>query len=523
MVPTAASAAPAPDSQIVAGNAFMSNGYIELGSRPNGSFGSDTDAPAGYHPLTTGSRQVLGFRADRDKDGWGVGTDDGDFFTPGIPWEAWALAVGDGPWRENSSSVTGVPGAHASPETGPGGASGTWEADAPVDGIHLTQVVTIPAGSRLLNVDVTLTNTTGDVLNNVRYLRTVDPDNCAMRTEPVCDTDGDGAADGAAWYATWNTVVAQKAAGDARSIVSADQTDGSYLDLRTAAAGSSVGFCTGFSVSRCASDSPVGERKFADDAFYLRVDTPTLAAGASRTFRFQYVLAEDEAVLPPAAEPTVGTVKTRPRAVLGNAGKVPATCRTKGADLARCKIVLTTRSNGERVVLGKKARSFASADVRRGVVKVPLNRRGKALLNRLGGVDVKVTGVVRAVGSSKPVTRKDRIRLLPRTVSLSPVMFGAKTSQVEHPYRGYLNGVAQRLRHVKLIRITGHTDNQGTPAYNMRLGLDRAKAVRAILDSGQGTRPRFRLESRGEHAPVASNATKEGRAQNRRAVIVIRY
>jgi len=71
------------------------------------------------------------------------------------------------------------------------------------------------------------------------------------------------------------------------------------------------------------------------------------------------------------------------------------------------------------------------------------------------------------------------------------------------------------------LLVIGHTDNIGTDAYNQRLSERRAVSVKSYL-IGQGVR-RGRLEARGygETAPVASNATDEGRAENRRVEVQI--
>lgn len=511
------------DAQIVDGNAFLSNGYAEFGARPNGSFGSAIDAPAGYHPLTNNA-DTLGFRVDRDKDGWGVGVDDGDFFTPGGPWEGWRLQVGAAEMKTNTYQSTAIVGSYSAPTSGPGGASVTWSSAAPVDGVGVTQLVTIGAGSRSIHVDITLTNTTGATLTDILYARDFDADNCVMRTEPVCDTNGDGLANGKGVYETWNTIVAQRAEGDDASIVSADQTDGSYIDLRSTATGSLVGF--GYCQSRetCTAADPKGTRKFADELVFLTIETPSLAPGASRTFRFSYVLVEDEAIPepPPVKEPTVGSVNTRARAIIGGKHRVPATCRTRGADLRACKVTLTAKDAGERIVVGRAKGHFAAAEERRGVVRVPLNRRGRALVHRLGGVKVKVSGVVRAVKSSGPVTRTDRTVLLPRVVRLDPVLFEASSTQVGAPDRAALVKISKRLDHVRLIRIIGHADDRGGAARNQELGGQRAEAVRSILGRGNGG-IRMEVSSQGERSPVADNSTAKGRAQNRRAMVVIRY
>jgi outer membrane protein OmpA-like peptidoglycan-associated protein len=66
------------------------------------------------------------------------------------------------------------------------------------------------------------------------------------------------------------------------------------------------------------------------------------------------------------------------------------------------------------------------------------------------------------------------------------------------------------------VFIVGHTDNQGTYDYNMDLLKRRAAAVAAALAKSRGCRQR----ASGLLAPVASNATEEGRAQNRRVELV---
>lgn len=71
------------------------------------------------------------------------------------------------------------------------------------------------------------------------------------------------------------------------------------------------------------------------------------------------------------------------------------------------------------------------------------------------------------------------------------------------------------------IEIQGHTDAVGSEDYNYRLGLDRAEAVRRFLNQQGIPLHRMSVISYGETAPVADNSTREGRAQNRRVVLVV--
>jgi OOP family OmpA-OmpF porin len=67
------------------------------------------------------------------------------------------------------------------------------------------------------------------------------------------------------------------------------------------------------------------------------------------------------------------------------------------------------------------------------------------------------------------------------------------------------------------ITLTGYTDSTGPEAYNQRLSERRADAVRDYLVDDLGVKPdHITAIGKGEVDPVASNATREGRAQNRR-------
>jgi peptidoglycan-associated lipoprotein len=71
------------------------------------------------------------------------------------------------------------------------------------------------------------------------------------------------------------------------------------------------------------------------------------------------------------------------------------------------------------------------------------------------------------------------------------------------------------------IEIQGHTDSSGSSEYNMRLGQDRADAVRLYLNQKGVALNRMSTISYGETVPVDSNKKKAGRAKNRRVVIIV--
>ena len=86
-----------------------------------------------------------------------------------------------------------------------------------------------------------------------------------------------------------------------------------------------------------------------------------------------------------------------------------------------------------------------------------------------------------------------------------------------------LDKIAKDLSKIKLevIIAVGNTDSIGTDAYNMALCQRRAQSVKAYLVSKGVDGSRIYTESKGKSNPVASNATAEGRAKNRRTDIEV--
>jgi OOP family OmpA-OmpF porin len=74
---------------------------------------------------------------------------------------------------------------------------------------------------------------------------------------------------------------------------------------------------------------------------------------------------------------------------------------------------------------------------------------------------------------------------------------------------------------LEVIIAVGHTDSVGTDAYNQRLSVRRAEAVKAYLVSKGIEKNRVYTEGKGEKQPVADNRTAEGRAKNRRVEIEV--
>lgn len=106
----------------------------------------------------------------------------------------------------------------------------------------------------------------------------------------------------------------------------------------------------------------------------------------------------------------------------------------------------------------------------------------------------------------------------------SDVTFGVDQADIQSQFYGPLDSVANILRQYPqtTIDVIGHADSTGADAYNQSLSERRAAAVASYLVSRGVQRERLFVAGRGESQPIASNATEQGRAQNRRVEVVVR-
>jgi outer membrane protein OmpA-like peptidoglycan-associated protein len=78
-----------------------------------------------------------------------------------------------------------------------------------------------------------------------------------------------------------------------------------------------------------------------------------------------------------------------------------------------------------------------------------------------------------------------------------------------------------RTPRIQKVRIEGYTDGSGDAGYNLDLSYRRARAVQEYLISQGVDRRRLTFIGYGETRPVASDATPEGEALNRRVEFTI--
>ena len=108
--------------------------------------------------------------------------------------------------------------------------------------------------------------------------------------------------------------------------------------------------------------------------------------------------------------------------------------------------------------------------------------------------------------------------VIPEIIELSGVNFRTNSDMLLDGANTSLNAAAQTLLDNPglVVEVAGHTDDVGDENYNAGLSLARAVSVRDYI-VGLGVDPsRITARGYGESDPVASNATADGRATNRR-------
>jgi len=101
--------------------------------------------------------------------------------------------------------------------------------------------------------------------------------------------------------------------------------------------------------------------------------------------------------------------------------------------------------------------------------------------------------------------------------------FDTAKSVLKPDARAKLDDLVAKTKDVNLevIIAVGHTDSDGSDAYNQKLSVARAESVKKYLVSKGIETNRVYTEGKGEKQPVADNKTKEGKAKNRRVEIEV--
>ena len=270
-------------SQIVSNNAFLKGNYVEVGVSQCGSYGTSVGAPSGYHPRSNYGTQ-LGFVADPAKDGWTVGYPNyvGGYFLPGSPEEGWGLTVNGTNYNNNRiCGINNIPGSIISYTNTTSEVSATWQGT--VAGLSITSRTYIPKNSVYFVTEVTIVNTSASTINNVYYMRNVDPDHGVK-------TPGAGGS-----YTTQNSVVYQNPNSCNRALATAITLSGNHylglgsLDSRARVTHGGFSNRSALNIWNGTGLYTSGSRT-ADQAISISFNLGNLAANQTTTFAYAYIL-----------------------------------------------------------------------------------------------------------------------------------------------------------------------------------------------------------------------------------------
>ncbi|MFL5401778.1 MAG: OmpA family protein [Gemmatimonadales bacterium] len=109
-----------------------------------------------------------------------------------------------------------------------------------------------------------------------------------------------------------------------------------------------------------------------------------------------------------------------------------------------------------------------------------------------------------------------------RSVVLRGVTFQTGKAMLTPTARAVLKDIASQLveNPEYRVQISGHTDNTGRRATNLRLSIARARTVETYLEANGVPRLQVTSKGFGPDVPVGPNKTAAGRAQNRRVELV---
>jgi Ca2+-binding RTX toxin-like protein len=274
-------------SAVVDDDVFLEGNFLSVGISGLGSYGTANSAPAGFN--TAFNENQLGMSIDQD--GFGVGADPttADFFLPGSPEEGFTVGYNRSGINFNFTNAERVGQSELNQQNFANQSSGTnlqalWEGVSGSDGnrLEVDQTVRFNEDDKFFETTIQLTNVGADTLNNVRYMRSFDPD------------QDSGIPGGGSTSTTINRIINQPGdgGGDNLAIVSATgPTTGVpifFLADDVRARVSTFGFSNRDVFANTLHDNPQAEGTLVtrDEAIVINFDVGSLTAGQSTTLTF---------------------------------------------------------------------------------------------------------------------------------------------------------------------------------------------------------------------------------------------
>ena len=203
-------------------------------------------------------------------------------------------------------------------------------------------------------------------------------------------------------------------------------------------------------------------------------------------------------------------VATAARATTGTVGGLVGAARTAPPHVVAVAPVFGLPAAEARVIRGRQSAALFEGGV--AVLSEPaayvyMDRQADELRHELAGTGVQVTRQGEAIVLEMP----------------SDVTFAFDKYDVRLRFYRALDAVANSLNDfpATYVDVIGHTDAIGTAAYNQALSERRAGSVADFIGQREEIAARMYVAGRGKFEPIASNATIEGRAANRRVEILL--
>jgi OOP family OmpA-OmpF porin len=138
------------------------------------------------------------------------------------------------------------------------------------------------------------------------------------------------------------------------------------------------------------------------------------------------------------------------------------------------------------------------------------------------GCDDAITAAPKAAAAA-PAPAAAQPAAASKVTYAADAFFDFDKSVLKAEGKAKLDDLVAKIKAINLevIIAVGHTDSVGTDAYNQKLSVRRADAVKAYLVTKGIEKNRVYTEGKGETQPVADNKTTEGRSKNRRVEIEV--
>jgi OOP family OmpA-OmpF porin len=133
-----------------------------------------------------------------------------------------------------------------------------------------------------------------------------------------------------------------------------------------------------------------------------------------------------------------------------------------------------------------------------------------------------ITGALYVLKATETIQTTTEMRI--GGIKIENVHFDFNKTAIRPEFNKEIGALGEFLQQnpAAYVMLVGYTDSIGSEEYNLGLSQRRADSVAAhIVENHDIARDRIVLNWYGEANPVASNATDEGRAQNRRVEIAV--